>query len=149
LKTRLNYESIVEPFLKEGKSEEEAMMAAYGDSLKGVERGSLSCGVVIDLILAFNTDLPLISELIKVLQRTNIVVNHQQQFQEELLSRLKLFPFALVAEGTRQDLCREKLLLALSLLQIEAKAAERGVDESLSLQSYEPMIKVIEDHPSS
>ena len=164
LRTDLYYESIIEPYLKEGKSEEEALMAAYSktearmaaysESFKGVKKGegSLSldtCRGLISLLWSSDTDISLILELIKVLQRTNIVVNYQKQLQEGFLSTLELTgALALLVDETRRDLCREKLVLGLSLLQIEPKAAEKAVDNSLSLENYGPIISLIRDHPS-
>ena len=153
LRTRLGYESVIEPYLREGKSEEEAMRAAYGRSFKEVEKGernlSLStCRGLISLLWSFDTDISLISELIKVLHRTNIVVNHQKQLKEGFLSTLELNrALAFLKHETRQDLYREKLVLGLSLLQIEPKAAEKVVDETLSSLSYEPIISLIRDYP--
>ena len=154
LRTRLGYESTIEPYLREGKSEEEAMRAAYGESFKEVEKGerNLSLGTcrgLISLIFYPYTDRSLISELIKVLHRTNIVVNHQKQLKEGFLSTLKhTRALALLKDETRQDRDREKLVLGLSLLQIEPKAAEKAVDDSFLSQSYEPITHLIRDRPS-
>jgi hypothetical protein len=167
LRTDLYYESIIEPYLKEGKSEEEALMAAYNKtearmaayskSFKRVKtgEGSLSlatCHRIISLILADNTDLLLVSELVKVLQRTNIVVNHQKELKERLLSHLEdpypiLSARSILKDETMKHLYKEKLALALSLFEIEPKAAEKTVDEALSLENYGPIISLIRDHP--
>ena len=48
----------------------------------------------------------------------------------------------------RRDLYGEKLVLSLSLLQIEPKAAKKAVDDTLSSRSHEPIISLIRDHPS-
>jgi hypothetical protein len=153
LRTRLNYEAIWENYLKKGRKDE--ALATYAPFVKeeGKRERNLSvnaCARLLNLMFYPYTDLSLISELIKVLHRTKIAANHQQEFQEGLLSELGIsHTLTLLEDESRRDLHRERFLLALSLLQIEAKAAERAVDESLSLQSYEPMIRLIPDLPSS
>ena len=157
LKAGLGYESTVEPYLKQGRSEEEAITAAYGKSLKKIEKGEkkLSLGTCRDLMsltlssdtVSSDTDLSLISELIKVLHRTNIVANHQKELKEGLLLELK-HPYPILGNEMRRDLYGEKLVLSLSLLQIEPKAAKKAVDDTLSSRSHEPIISLIRDHPS-
>lgn len=158
LRTQLGYESTVEPYLKEGKSEEEAILAAYGTPFKEADKGErnlslATCRRLISLILAGNTDLSLISELVKMLHRTNIVARHQKQLKEGLLSYLEdPYPIfsvlSILKDETRKDLHKEKLVLALSLFEIEPKAAEKAFDEALSLGNYEPIVNLIRDHPS-
>ena len=155
LRTRLGYESTVEPYLKQGKPEEEAIIAAYSESFKKIDKGEKklslgTCRRLIGLILSSNTDLSLISELIKVLHRTKIVANHQKELKEGLLFKLEdPYPiFSVLGDETRRDLCREKLVLALSLFEIEPKAAKEAVDDTLSSRSHEPIISLIRDRPS-
>ena len=79
------------------------------------------------------------------------MVNHQKQLKEGLLSYLEdPYPIfsvlSILKDETRKDLHKEKLVLALSLFEIEPKAAEKAIDDSLSSQSYEPIISLIRDH---
>ena len=157
LRTDLDYESVIEPYLKESKSEVEAIVAAYGTPFKEADKGErdlslATCRRLISLILARDTDLLLVSELVKMLRRTNIVARHQKQLKEGLLSDLEdPYPIfsvlSILKDETRKDLHKEKLVLALSLFEIEPKAAEKVVNEALSSLSYEPIISLIREHP--
>ena len=162
LKTRLNYESLSETYLKKGLYDE-ALLAANGRPVKEtdkIKRGlsSATCSRLMSLILSSHTalscdtDLPLISELITVLHRTNIAVNYQKQLKEGFLSQLEENPYVLSVLGDerKKEIYQEKLekvVLSLPLLQIQPEAAQKAVDESLSLLSYEPLISFIRDHP--
>ena len=156
LKTKLSYKSIYEPYLKEGRYDE-AIRAAHSRTFKETDKikRSLSfdtCSGLMSLILSSHTDLLLISELITVLHRTNIAVNHQKQLKEGFLSELEEDPYVLSVLGDerKKEIYQEKLekvVLSLPLLQIQPEAAQKAVDESLSLLSYEPLISFIRDHP--
>jgi hypothetical protein len=152
LRTQLDYESRLKPFLEEGRNEE-AIIATGGSPVKEADKGErelsfLTCGGLMKLILASNTDLLFVSELVKVLQRTNIATRNQKQLKEGLLFMLTdTRALALLADERRQDSDREKLVLGLSLLQIEPKAAEKAVDESFSAGSYEPITRLVQDQP--
>ena len=162
LKTKLSYKSIYEPYLKEGRYDE-AIRAAHSRTFKEtdkIKRGlsPATCSDLMSLILSSHTalscdtDLPLISELITVLHRTNIAVNYQKQLKEGFLSQLEENPYVLSVLGDerKKEIYQEKLekvVLSLPLLQIQPEAAQKAVDESLSLLSYEPLISFIRDHP--
>ena len=153
LRTRLDYESILRPFLEEGR-DDEAMKAAYGRPFNEADKGErklflVTCCRLMKLILARNTDLSLISELVKVLHRTNIVARNHKKLKEGLLFMLRdthALPFP--GDEMRRDLYRKKLVLALSLFEIEPKAAEKAVNDGLSSQSHEPITHLIRDRPS-
>lgn len=150
LKTRLHYKSIWENYLKEGRKDE--ALAAYGPFVKEEDKKKKNlfvnaCVRLLNLILFCYTDLPLILELIKMLHRTKIVANHQQEFREALLLKVKeSHTLTLLEDECRRDLHKERFVLALSLLQIQPRAAEKVIYESLFLQSYQPMIRLIRDH---
>ena len=62
LRTDLYYESVIKSYLKEGKSEEEAMRAAYGRSFKEIEKGERNlsvdtCRGLICLLWSSDTDI--------------------------------------------------------------------------------------------
>ncbi|KAI9703992.1 MAG: hypothetical protein M1812_008330, partial [Candelaria pacifica] len=153
LRTRLDYESILKPFLKEGRNNE-AIIATGDSPVKEAENGErelslVTCGRLMKLILARNTDLLLVSELVKVLQRTNIAIRNQKHLKEGLLFMLRdTNPLPFPGDKMKKDLYREKLVLALSLLQIGPEAAQKAADEALSSQNHGPIIKLIRDHPS-
>lgn len=150
LETRLNCESIKENYLKKGRKDE--ALAIYGPFVKKEDKRKRNlsvndCAYLVNLIFYPYTDLPFISELIKVLHRTEIAANHQQEFREALLLELgRSHTLTLLEDEYRRDLHKERFVLVLSLLQIQPKAAEKPIDESLSLQSYQPMIRLIRDH---
>ena len=153
LRTDLFYKSIYEPYLKEGRYDE-AIRATGKRSFKEADKrkrglSSATCSRLMSVILSSYTDLSLISELIMVLHRTNIAVNYQKQLKEGFLSQLEkdTNALSLLGDETKKDLYGKKLVLSLSLLQIESEAAQKAVDESLSLLSYEPIISLIRDHP--
>ena len=157
LKTDFYYKLIYEPYLKEGR-DDEAIRATGDRFFKEADKRKRglsfdTCSELLSVLLSSDTDLSLISELIPVLHRTNIVVNHQKQLKEGFLFQLKMHTNALgllhspLGDETTKDLFGKKLVLSLPLLQIEPEAAQKAVDDGLSLLSYEPIISLIWDHP--
>ena len=152
LRTRLDYESIWENYLKEGREDE--ALAVYGSYVrKGDKReGKLcisTCCRLMGLILDPYTDLLLISEMIKVLHRTSIVATHQKELQEGFFLELEFTdPLSTLRDETRRDLYRERFVMPLSLLQINSETAQKAIDDAFSSLSYEPIIRLIRDHPS-
>ena len=125
-------------------------LPSFKEVKKGERNLSVStCDDLISLIFYPYTDISLISELIKVLHRTNIVVKHQEQLQKGFLSTLEdTRALALLTDERRQDSDRDKLVLGLSLLQIDSKAAEKAVDKSFSALNYKPLTLLIGDRLS-
>lgn len=75
---------------------------------------------------------------------------NQKELQEGLLSDLE-DPYTILfvlKDETRRYFCGEKLVLDLSLLQIEPKAAEKVIDDALSSLSHGPIITLIRAHTS-
>ena len=150
LTTRLDYESIWETYLKEGRKNE--ALAVYGTSVgKEDEREKnlsvSTCLRLMTLILDPYIDLALISELTKVLHRTSIVATYQRELQKGLLLELESTdPLPFLGEESRRNLYRERFVLALSLLQIDSETAQKAVDNAFSSLSYEPIISLIRNH---
>ena len=153
LRTQLDYESILKPFLEEGRNDE-AIIAAGGSPVKEADKGErelsfVTCGRLMKLILARNKDLLLVSELVKVLQRTNIAIRNQKHLKEGLLFMLRdTNPLPFPGDKMKKDLYREKLVFALSLLQIDSETAQKAVNNAFLSLSYEPIISLIRNHPS-
>ena len=152
LRTRLNYESIWETYLKQGRKDK--ALAVYGTSVKKEYKREKNLSVstclrLMTLILDPYTDLALISELTKVLRRTSIVATHQRELQKGLLLELESTdPLPFLGEESRRNLYRERFVLGLSLLQIASEAAQKAVDDALSSLSHGPMISLIRTHTS-
>ena len=153
LRTRLNYESTIEPYLKKGLFDE-AILAAYGRPVKDSdkEKRKLSSSTwfhLMRLILYPYTDRSCILELITVLNRTNLVATNQREIKEGLLFELEYTStLSILREEPSKNLYRERLVWGLSLLQIEPKAAENAVDDTLSSLSYGPIISLVQAHSS-
>ena len=164
LRTDLDYEYILETYLKKGLYDE-AILAAYGSPVKESDKTKRklsfsTCFHLMRLILYPYTDRSLILELITVLKRTNLVVTNQKELKEGLLFELehtntlsflkdlKEEPRKDLKEAPRKDLYKERLVWGLSLLQIEPKAAEKAVDDTLSSLSYGPLISLLQGHSS-
>jgi hypothetical protein len=157
LKTRLDYESRTEPLLKRNLYDE-AFLAAYGRPVKETDKikrklSSREWGYLMGLILYPYTDRVLISELMAVLNRTNIVTTHQREIKEGLLMDLEYTnALSFLGESMRKDIYGvygERLVWGLSLLQIGSDVAQKTVDETLSSLSYGPIISLIQAHSST
>ena len=154
LKTRLDYESRTEPLLKRNLYDE-AFLAAYGRPVKETDKikrklSSREWEYLMGLIFYPYRDRALILELMAVLNRTNIVATHQKEIKEGLLMELEYTnALSFLGESMKKDIygvSGERLVWGLSLLQIGSDAAEKAVDETLSLLSYGPIISLIQAH---
>ena len=131
LRTRLDYESILKPFLKEGRNNE-AIIATGDSPVKEAENGErelslVTCGRLMKLILARNTDLLLVSELVKVLQRTNIAIRNQKHLKEGLLFMLRdTNPLPFPGDKMKKDLYREKLVFGPISLTDRTRGGSKG-----------------------
>ena len=77
-----------------------------------------------------------------------------RKYRKELEDRYGVNPYLniallgdLIGEETMKDLYGKNLLLSLSLLQIEPEAAQKAVDDCLSLPSHEPILRLIGAFP--
>ena len=162
LRTRLNYESRTEPLLRRNLYDE-AFLAAYGRPVKETDKmkrklSSRDWAYLMGLIFYPYIDRALISELMAVLNRTNIVTTHQREVKEGLLMELEYTKaLSFLGESTIKNIYRERLVKdiygerlvwGLSLLQIEPDVAQKAVDETLSSLSYGPIISIIKAHSS-
>ena len=153
LRTELDYEYILETYLKKGLYDE-AIVAAYGAPVKDSdkEKRKLSSSTwfhLMRLILYPYTDRSCILELMTVLNRTNLVATNQREIKEGLLFELEYTStLSILREEPSKNLYRERLVWSLSLLQIEPKAAEKAVDDTLSSLSYGPIISLVQAHSS-
>ena len=152
LRTRLDYESITEPLLRRNLYDE-AFFAAYGRLVKETDKikrklSSYDWAHLMGLIFYPYTDRALISQLMAVLNRTNIVTTNQKEIREGLLMELEYTDaFSFLGEPTRKDIYGvygERLVWGLSLLQIGSDVAQKAVDETLSSLSYGPIISLIQ-----
>ena len=149
LKTRLNYQHLVNKYFKEGCTDE-AILAAWGKPFKESDKvekdlSFMTCYSLMGLILSPDTELSHISELVRVLHRTNIASRNQKQLKEGLLFELKhSYAFSLLGYETRKDVYRKKLIIALSLLEMEfTKTVEKAIDDGLSSRSHDLLISLI------
>lgn len=153
LRTELDYEYILETYLKKGLYDE-AIVAAYGAPVKDSdkEKRKLSSRTwfhLMRLILYPYTDRSCILELMTVLNRTNLVATNKREIKEGLLFELEYTStLSILREEPSKNLYRERLIWGLSLLQIEPKAAEKAVDDTLSSLSYGPLISLVQGHSS-
>ena len=153
LRTCLNYEYILETYLKKGLYDE-ATLAAYGRPVKSSDKvkrklSSETWFHLMNIILYPYADRSCISELITVLNRTNLVATNQREIKKGLLFELEYTSaLSILREDPRKDLYRERLVWGLSLLQIESDAVEKAVDATLSSLSYGPIISLIQAHNS-
>ena len=153
IRTCLDYEYILETYLKKGLYDE-AILAAYGSPVKesNKTKRKLSSGTwfhIMRLILYPYTDRSCILELMTVLNRTNLVATNQREIKKGLLLEFEYTSaLSILREDPRKDLYRERLVWGLSLLQIESKAAGKAVNEALSSLSYGPIISLVQGQSS-
>jgi hypothetical protein len=153
LRTRLDYESRTKPLLRRNLYDE-AFFAAYGRPVKETDKikrklSSREWGYLMGLIFYPYTDRALISELMAVLNRTNIVTTHQKEVKEGLLMELEYTDAFSFLRKDVYGVYGERLVWGLSLLQIGSDVAQKAVDETLSSLSYGPIISLIQAHSST